>query len=556
MAKRHNVDLLLVDTGDRIEGNGLYDASYPKGNYTSEIFKHAPIDIITVGNHELYKRPSALAEFYKTVPNFKDAYLASNLDIKNPRTGDWQSLARRYKKFRTENLGVAVTAFGFIYNFDRNTENTRIEKVEDTVKEKWFQDAIRDEETDLFVVAGHVAADSNEYKAVFKAIREVRWDMPIHFFAGHTHIRDYKNYDQLASAIESGRYMETIGFASVDNLDIGRRGRGWLGAKLSPKFGRMYIDNNLFSLHHHSLSNDSTFDTQLGRNVSRQITDARKAMDLDDTFGCAPRDLWMNRADPESKDSIFSWLRDDVLPEELKGDHTRPKLVITNTGAIRFDIFRGRFTKDSNFLISPFTSGFRQIVHVRYEVARQVLDLLNNAGPILDGSHGGVDWTMLPPPMQVSLDRRAPRTANSPLYRRPDHRGQTPLRDEPDLTPGYTTVDDNGDDGDDTAHSKLPYHKVPNCIQSAVDFPRNTSAKALSWDFDEAIGADEEQQPKTVDLVYNEFLEKYIILALQHLGANYNETDTRTYAEGKSMTDVMSGWIKKHWRCPEDEAEL
>ena len=45
-------DLLLIDTGDRIEGNGLYDASDPKGNYTRDIFKHQTIDVITIGNHE------------------------------------------------------------------------------------------------------------------------------------------------------------------------------------------------------------------------------------------------------------------------------------------------------------------------------------------------------------------------------------------------------------------------------------------------------------------------------------------------------------------------
>jgi 2',3'-cyclic-nucleotide 2'-phosphodiesterase (5'-nucleotidase family) len=38
------VDLLLIDTGDRIEGNGLYDASEPKGEYTLEIFKEQEID--------------------------------------------------------------------------------------------------------------------------------------------------------------------------------------------------------------------------------------------------------------------------------------------------------------------------------------------------------------------------------------------------------------------------------------------------------------------------------------------------------------------------------
>ena len=57
------VDLLLIDTGDRIEGNGLYDASNPKGKYTYDIFKQQDIDVICTGNHELYQIDAAAQEY-------------------------------------------------------------------------------------------------------------------------------------------------------------------------------------------------------------------------------------------------------------------------------------------------------------------------------------------------------------------------------------------------------------------------------------------------------------------------------------------------------------
>ena len=38
-------DLLIVDTGDRVEGNGLYDASHPKGLFTYDIFKEQDVII-------------------------------------------------------------------------------------------------------------------------------------------------------------------------------------------------------------------------------------------------------------------------------------------------------------------------------------------------------------------------------------------------------------------------------------------------------------------------------------------------------------------------------
>ena len=136
-------DLLLIDTGDRVEGNGLYDASDPKGEYTFDIFKHQDIDVITSGNHELYKSNSSENEYYNTVPNFKHSYIASNLDIQNPKTGELEPLAPRFRKFTTKNQGIRIISFGFLFNFHGNANNTVVQPVQDTVKEQWFQDAIR-----------------------------------------------------------------------------------------------------------------------------------------------------------------------------------------------------------------------------------------------------------------------------------------------------------------------------------------------------------------------------------------------------------------------------
>ena len=65
-------DLLLVDTGDRIEGNGLYDASTPKGLFQYDIYAEQNVDIICIGNHELYQAYSADREHNATVPNFRE----------------------------------------------------------------------------------------------------------------------------------------------------------------------------------------------------------------------------------------------------------------------------------------------------------------------------------------------------------------------------------------------------------------------------------------------------------------------------------------------------
>jgi hypothetical protein len=169
-AEANGQDLLVVDSGDRIEGNGLYDASDPKGEYTFNIFKEQHIDVICAGNHELYKKNSSENEYLVTVPDFKDNYLASNLDIIDPHTGDLVPLAPRYKKFTTKKQGLKVLSFGFIFDFVGNYNNTVVQPVEQTIKEAWFQEAIRDREVDLFLVVGHVHIRAAEFDAIYKAI--------------------------------------------------------------------------------------------------------------------------------------------------------------------------------------------------------------------------------------------------------------------------------------------------------------------------------------------------------------------------------------------------
>lgn len=530
-------DLLLVDTGDRVEGNAIYDSSKPRGKFTYEIAKEQNIDLICSGNHELYKKNTAEGEFYHTVPDFKGNYLASNLDIYNPETRALQPLAPRYKKFKTKNQGIRILAFGFIFDFFMNANNTVIHKVADTVKEDWFQEAIRDREVDLIVVFGHVDIRSEEYATIFSTIRSVQWDTPIQFFGGHSHIRDYKIFDDKSVALESGRYMETLGFMSIEGLSTGgTKDHPSVPQKSKLKFSRLYLDNNLFSLQHHSGKDEKSFPTEHGLNVSSQINDARKSLNLGHRYGCAPHDLWVDRRPYPHEESIFTWLDQQVFPDYI-GASNRTKegkkaLVITNTGGIRFDVFKGAFTKDTTFLVSPFTSGLRYVKDVPYKAAGRVLKLLNNEGPILDMMKE--QNVFLNPPESLAAWKRPEILSpmqDRTIYSHGSH-PQAPLSsDDKPLTPGYTTKDDAGEDGDDTIHAPIPFYQMPNCIQAVVGFDPQSK----------------DDEPETVDLIYNEFIEKWIILALMYLGESYKDEDTAYYFENKSFTELMTEWVKEHW---------
>lgn len=540
-ADRDGVDILLVDTGDRIEGNGLYDASEPKGKYTMEIFKEQTIDILCAGNHELYHNHSSNNEYLTMVPNFNSSYLSSNIDILDPQTGTKVPLAPRYKKFTTKNQGIRIIAFGFLFDFTGNSNNTIVQPLEKTIQEEWFQNAIRDREVDLFLVAGHVGLDMPEFKKIYTAIRNVQWDTPIQFLGGHTHIRDFKRFDAKAYGLESGRYMETIGFGSISGLTTGDKAKP-VRTEASPIFARRYIDNNLFSLHHHTSLDDETFPTEHGRNVSALITSSRTALKLDDRFGCAPADLWISRAPYPSTTSIFSWLEKHVLPDMVQS-HERavsPRIVIINTGAIRFDIFKGPFTKDNTYIVSPFPSEFRYLKDVPYEIADRVSTLLNSGGNILeqDAPHH-FRTRMLAYPEQLGAQETTV-SADEESHAGHDWRhdqGILATHSKPQRPEGYTTKDDAGDEGDDTVHSPVSFYKVPNCIEARINTTRPSS-----------IPFDGSEEPvETVDLVFLEFIQPYILFALQFLGGEYGAVDTAPYGEGKNLSSMLSQWAQSNW---------
>ncbi|TPX10645.1 uncharacterized protein E0L32_008379 [Thyridium curvatum] len=528
-------DLLLVDTGDRVEGNGLYDSSSPKGKYTYDIFKEQDIDIICTGNHELYHRHTADAERDQTVPNFGGKYIASNLDYIEPNTGKQVPMAQRYTKFKTKNQNITIVAFGFLFDFTGNANNTVVKPVEGVVKEDWFQQAIR-EKPDIFVVIGHVGVQMDEFKAIFDAIRTQNWFTPIAFFGGHAHVRDATKYDAKAFAMASGRYFETIGWMSVDGIDKKSKKGGDVSTQASVKFQRRYIDNNLLGLYHHTGLNETTFPTDHGRKVTDMIAKARKALDLDKTYGCAPQDYWMSRAPFPSNESIYTWLETQVLPD-VTVNKTRkhvPRLSILNTGTIRFDIFEGPFTVDTTYIISPFTSGLNYVPDVPYFIAKKVITILNAGGPIFEGS--GLDSRFLTSPEQWY--RKGPRVASGHGEGKGmllESTEQKPLGDDddakrPKLVSGYTTEDDIGDDGDDAEHEAISFYNVPNCIQAEIDFPEGG------------------EEPEKVDVVFGDFITPWVVLALKFSGGDYSEKDVARYMEG-SFTEAMAGWIKDNWKC-------
>ncbi|OJA20846.1 hypothetical protein AZE42_02508 [Rhizopogon vesiculosus] len=384
IAIEKDVDLILVDSGDLHDGTGLSDGFPPGGvdaHESNKFLERLPYDVMSIGNHELYIYADTYDTYTNFVPHLDGRYLSSNANITVFNSdGEPESvpIGNRYTKFTTRK-GRRITSLGVLYDFTGNDVNTTVQTVADMVKEQWFAEAIA-EEPDVFVLVGHMPVSYDNWPVVFDAVRAVHPSTPIMIFGGHSHIRDCQQYDGRTMALESGRYMETIG---VLDENLGADLNAAEGNTDNVTFTRRYLDQNRVTYEYHTQMSNQTFDTSAGRSITSGLQELAVNFDLSYMYGTSPQDYTINQNPYPSNGSLLSLFIADAVPYALSINNTRdsiPNIIITNSGSQRFNIFKGPFTKNDEITASPFTDSFLYIPNITFSIANQVLPALNNAG--------------------------------------------------------------------------------------------------------------------------------------------------------------------------------
>lgn len=179
----------------------------------------------------------------------------------------------------------------------------------------------------------------------------------------------------------------------------------------------------------------------------------------------------------DSPSNIFPLLAEalaEVVVNEDRQDVAR--YIISNTGGIRFDMYKGPFTFDDSFIVSPFLDAFLYIPSVPYAQASTLLGALNNAGASGKRSLGYMPVVERDSCVDPLVEPLSEVKRDEGLYS--SARGVS-RRQVVDLVPGYTTTDDWGTDGDDTAHSAIPYYDIPDFFQGAAGFDANGEADVV-----------------------------------------------------------------------------
>ncbi|KAJ4487149.1 5'-nucleotidase [Lentinula edodes] len=471
---------------------------------------------MAIGNHELYDYINTWDMYTNFVPALDGKYLSSNVNITvfdaNNNTVD-VPVGNRFRKFTTRK-GRKITSLGVLYDFTGNDVNTTVQSVADMVKEQWFAEAIA-EEPDVFLLVGHMPVSRDNWPTVFNAVRAVHAETPIIILGGHSHIRDCNQPDGRSMALESGRYMETIGWLSA-NLGSSSD----VNAKNNISFSRRYLDQNRVTYEYHSQQSNNSFDTKEGQNITQGLLNLGVKYDLSMLFGIAPQDFTISRDPYPSNGSSLTLFINEAAPYSLTLNNTRANIsniMITNSGSQRFDIYSGTFDKNDQISASPFTDAFMFIKDLPLGVAQEVLPALNAAG----------------------ADERRKRDLGSVLQERESEmwkRGYVNMRymewlDEMDrrhdgavkrasqnLTLGYVTSDSCPGVGDDTIHAPLASFDIPDFIGSDTPSLSNDSL---------------------VDLVFVDFIQEQLLEILNEVqnATTYTDSDVASY------TDVLSNAV-------------
>ena len=121
-------------------------------------------------------------------------------------------------------------------------------------------------------------------------------------------------------------------------------------------YSRRYLDWNRLTFAYHAVGSQSnTFDYPSGERVSANITTTRLELNLTALYGCAPASYCQTCQPFGADGNIFGLLATALSATVINQTRANiPRLIIINTGSVRFDLFEGPFTVSLHHIIKSF----------------------------------------------------------------------------------------------------------------------------------------------------------------------------------------------------------
>ncbi|KAI8832855.1 Metallo-dependent phosphatase-like protein [Chytridium lagenaria] len=366
-AEAQDVELFVVDSGDIHDGSALADnvGDQVNGIYSTPMMLKTDYDVLALGNHELYVEDVARDMKDRFGPAWGGKYLATNsyvaktseVDATGKPTAEFVPISDKYRYF-TGSKGSKVLSFGFLYNFTNGiTKFARVKPMAVEVKEQWFIDTVTNYDADFILLAGHCGlrtGRTNQFPDPPMLNGRRRRRHPRHQ-ARHPHC-DFRRSRHARDYI-------TFGPTPTLSLLVDRHCFPSLPQRQRPTFN-YHLGRPLdFSLGENA---------KIGQEINGLIDEAKILTNYSTVYGCAPKDLYLNRVPPTDPSSIFYFLGENLARfVRGAGQGKNPVYVVVNGGGQRYDIFAGEFTVSDSFQAMPFLNSFRTIRNVPFSVVKK-----------------------------------------------------------------------------------------------------------------------------------------------------------------------------------------
>ena len=373
-------EFLVLDTGDLIEGTGLSDATPIHGQDISPIAQQIPYDAMTVGNHDLGHDDSVNLMEETIIKSLGQRYVTTNTF--NSDTN--RHLGSCYYNIEL-NSGYNILIFGFIYNFDQNTDNTAIVYMEQVVQSDCFKDALENDDIDMIISLNHIDPQSQNdtLRIQYDAIRKKHEDIPFIMLTGHRHVLYYEQYDDQCFTLESGKYFEVMGIIEFD-LQRNKKGEAYW-----TNLNTRYLNTTLKLMYEETHTTQDTFDTEIGLSISKQVDQYYTDLGLNKIIGCNATAL-SPYVPLNNSNSFYDQYINHIVASNFNPKDNELGMIsyfVTNTAALRDYLYGGTVVLNDMYTICPFNDSYYAIANISGDQLQNLHDILNNARPTHHHNH-------------------------------------------------------------------------------------------------------------------------------------------------------------------------
>ena len=243
-------------------------------------------------------------------------------------------MGSRFRVINLPNNEGNVLVFGFLLTWTSHDTNAYVTPIASHLKESWFAEAFSVANVKLIVCVCHIDTPNAEVTGVMNHMKKGKPNTPITLLTGHGHVKRTSVPGEDAFAMETGRYLESVGIVSFD-LNTSAIGlpatpaTATLPSLTSEHVGlidnanfllnlkQSFVDASIPALQKEAGISATNWPTPIGNEIRVTIQSKFRELGLDRPVGCSNATYSTATSDLPGSPSLYRLMIDSVLPHRF-----------------------------------------------------------------------------------------------------------------------------------------------------------------------------------------------------------------------------------------------